>query len=361
MLSLSSLYGGVRDWVDDLEESTRSLCLLGIALGSGLIFTVAIVDNLTSLSESLRMARAELRAAVSLQNAPITEPDAALDTAGGSQQRTGLTPNLPDGEAVPETINDPARSTAFLEQRFKEAAFDLEAIRAGQKPVPRLSAGAVPVDLEDLVDIARRKTVFIQMVLPLILLENERILADRARLATLSDRSDWSAEDQAWLTELGAAYKTDANDFDTLLRRVDAIPPSLAIAQAAVESGWGTSRFAVEGNALFGQWVWGDTAQGIVPSDRSAGEDHKIRAFDTPYDAVASYALNLNRHPAYAHLRALRSEARAAGFLAAGTRLAAGLESYSEKGTDYINLIRRIIETNRLEPLDKARLGTKPA
>ncbi len=205
-----------------------------------------------------------------------------------------------------------------------------------------------------------RKRVFVQSLLPLILRVNERILAERRRLISLRDRleagSPVPSSERAWLDLLAARYGAEAGDFDDLLRRVDAVPPSLALAQAAEESGWGTSRFARDGNALFGQYTY-VKGEGIVPAKRSPGRRFEVKAFSALIDGVAGYAHNLNSHRAYSAFRAERAKMRAAGMPFDGAALAGSLLRYSERGEAYIKAIRRIIGTNDFGDFDRARLS----
>jgi Bax protein len=143
-------------------------------------------------------------------------------------------------------------------------------------------------------------------------------------------------------------------DFDRLRERVDAVPPSLALAQAAIESGWGGSRFAQSGNALFGQWTW--KGQGIVPSRRNAGASHKIKSFGHLMEAVWGYVNNLNSHRAYRGLRERRLALSAAGRRLSGAELAGALAQYSERGDAYIGDLLSIIRQNGLEAFDSASL-----
>jgi Bax protein len=143
-----------------------------------------------------------------------------------------------------------------------------------------------------------------------------------------------------------------------MIRRADIIPPSLALAQAAEESGWGTSRFALEGNALFGQWTFA-VKGALVPKNRDAGKAHRVRAFTSLLDAVRAYVRNLNTHKAYRHFRRERQALRQADRQLAGTVLARTLSSYSERGNKYVRTIQSIITGNQLQNLDKARLGGK--
>ena len=147
----------------------------------------------------------------------------------------------------------------------------------------------------------------------------------------------------------------DDIDFDTLVARVDVIPPSLVLAQAALESGWGTSRFAHEGNAVFGQRSW-DEDDGIVPEARRSDETHVVKSFDGLKDSVLAYLVNLNRHGAYRHLRQIRTALHSENLPLDGWTLAAGLDDYAEE-PDYIELVRSVIRFNKLTDFDNARLA----
>jgi len=268
-------------------------------------------------------------------------------------------PQLAALPVIPPVIVD-ARSVADLKAFFEERSYSLELVRQDGARVPRLLVATVPGDLSDMTDIKERKAVFIEMMLPLVLRANERIEADRARLhaikADLDTGSALSAEDETWLGVLGKDYKTDAGDIDSLIAKVDVVPPSLALAQAAVESGWGTSRFAREGNALFGQWTT-ERGNGMVPADRDADKRHKVRSFGTPLEAVLSYMKNLNTHAAYKGFRAERRKMRKDGRPLSGMTLAAQLKAYSERGEKYVELVRHIIQFNKLRTLNAARLA----
>jgi Bax protein len=261
----------------------------------------------------------------------------------------------------PQLARVPSSSVDQLETRFERYGYTLHTVKAEQAEVPRIVPETVPHDLQEIREVDRKKEVFLQMVLPLVLMVNERLSEQRERLSALQKKIEAGQsigrEQRAWLNEMYRIYKVEPGKMDRLLLRVDVVPPSLALAQAAIESGWGTSRFAREGNALFGQWVWGDDADGIVPEQRQEGKTHKIRAFETPLEAVAAYIKNLNTHRAYSKLRRMRSDLRAQGAGLNGLTLAGGLEAYSEKGQAYVDLVRQIIAANELRPLDKARLA----
>ena len=250
-------------------------------------------------------------------------------------------------------------SSDKLSDVFERIGYRLDGVRRHGE-VPRVFIATLPPDLSHIAMPADRKVMFIKSSLPLILHVNELILAERMRieiLATLSEAwIELDSEDVAWLEKLRKRHDLEKLDFEALLRRIDVIPPSLAIAQAAEESGWGTSRFAREGNALFGQRIY-KGKRGIVPKRRDDGERHKVRAFDHLIDGIKAYADNLNSHSAYASFRKAREKMRLAGVPIDGDELAKTLVRYSERREDYVRAIRQIIRTNGLQLFDKTRLG----
>lgn len=291
---------------------------------------------------------------------------AAVETFSGavaSQPVARYEPSPPHLTAVaasPELAFMVTPKIGDLEQAFRDAGYDLENVRKHSKPVPRLRLTTLPSGLDGLRNIKRRKELFLALTLPMVLEANAHIAAERRRLLlvveTVKSGQPLPPEVESWLTGLAERYKTDPDRLDVLLRRVDTVPVSLCLAQAAIESGWGTSRFAIEGNAIFGQWTTAG-GRGIVPAERAEGMTHKIRSFDRLSDSVAAYLLNLNTHRAYRKLRAMREEARTADKPVTGVDLTASLMSYSEKGADYVDLLRGVIRVNRLAPLDDAILG----
>jgi Bax protein len=199
-----------------------------------------------------------------------------------------------------------------------------------------------------------RKSQFFEFMRPLIREENARILEQRERLQALADEGEVGWLDRRWLRGLAEDYGLEAEEYEddtlmaALLRRVDAVPVSLALAQAAKESGWGTSRFARKGYNLFGQWCY-EPGCGLVPRSRGEGRSHEVRAFDSPRDSVASYLRNINTHPGYRELRRARAGLRAAGRPLSGLVLAEQLHRYSERGEAYVQEIKGLIRYNDLE------------
>jgi Bax protein len=246
-----------------------------------------------------------------------------------------------------------------LSSTFSELGYDLEAVLAGESRVPRLFLASLPADMAKVREVKVRKAIFFQTVLPLILQVNEEILAERRHLWQLRFRRSLGlrldAIDRLRLAALADRHGVERGDIDALLLHIDIIPPSLALAQAAEESGWGTSRFVREGNALFGQWTFSNNGQ-LVPGRRDAGKKHGIKAFDSLLDSVRAYSRNLNSHRAYRGLRALRAAMRRAGVPIDGATLTRTLLRYSQRGPAYVASIRSIIAVNKLRALDDARL-----
>ena len=199
-----------------------------------------------------------------------------------------------------------------------------------------------------------------RVILPLVLQANEDVHKDRARLLNLAARQgDLGQANRVWLLKLADTYGVEESDrrklFAELKRRVDIVPPSLALAQGAEESGWGTSRFALEGNAVFGQWTY-KQGQGIVPAQREAGKRHEIKAFSGLRNSIAAYVHNLNTHWAYVEFRTGRADARKGGGDLEGAMLIGTLHKYSQRGQDYIHTIKAIMRVNGFSVFDRARL-----
>jgi len=242
---------------------------------------------------------------------------------------------------------------------FEKLDYTPEAWQQGIREIPRAYIMAVghnwKVNSQN-IEVIQKKRIFFRALGPLVLRANEKILEDRERLLALDGGQDAASDDAAWLAELAGRYEVEAGDLDELKLRVDTVPPSLVLAQGAEESGWGTSRFAAEGNALFGQWTWG--GKGITPKEQRAGMgDYKIAAFDTPLESVEAYLLNINTHDSYRGLRDKRAEMRAQNATPTGWDLAETLTSYSERGPEYVKSLHAIMRVNKLQPADEATLA----
>ncbi|GAA4649198.1 glucosaminidase domain-containing protein [Kistimonas scapharcae] len=219
--------------------------------------------------------------------------------------------------------------------------------------------GSEMPDFGSIQDVKAKKAAFFGYMKPIVDAENQKIATDRTRIEQLSSQPALSETDKAWLTSVVKKYRLSLVDeltpqwYAALLERVDTLPVSLALAQAANESAWGTSRFAREGNNLFGQWCFSKGC-GLVPTQRSEGADHEVRKFDSVAGSVAAYLLNINTHAQYADLRALRAEARREDQPVTGIYLSPGLVRYSQRGEAYVHELMAMITGNGLEKYDVA-------
>lgn len=215
------------------------------------------------------------------------------------------------------------------------------------------SAGEhTPPDFAAIKSVQERKAAFFNYLEPIATQVNTKILEDRNRLLEITETPDsmgwW---DRRFVVQLAERYGTEPNDLETLLRRVDAVPVSLLLAQAANESNWGRSRFATKGKALFGQWCF-KPGCGMVPKGRPAGETYEVRSFSTYLDSVKAYVHNLNTGDAYRRLRDLREQKRQRLTSPKGVELAEGLSRYSTRGEEYVKEIQSMIRFNKLDRFD---------
>lgn len=208
-----------------------------------------------------------------------------------------------------------------------------------------------------------RKEAFFTYFLPLIEEQNEDLLETRSDVIKLASQGgQMSLFEELRVNRLADDYGIEdfnpenQSDWETLIRRVDVVPPSLALAQAANESAWGTSRFARQTNNYFGHWCFVEGC-GVVPERRPEGATHEVANFNSAAQSVARYMQNLNRHPAYTDLRVKRETLREQSQQISGLDLVSELESYSERGTDYVVELAEMIRFNGLEDLDRATAG----
>ena len=210
---------------------------------------------------------------------------------------------------------------------------------------------SLPKDLSSVEPTSRRKEIFLSSILPLVVKSNLDILNDRKILCEAIKNKDNKKKEEIAKKHYIDLSKIEKLMIDnTLIRKIDIVPISLVMAQAAAESGWGTSRFALEGNALFGQWTW-DKSKGIQPkfaSDQKAA----VRKFETLADSVNSYLSNLNTHIAYSSMRAKRNRNCNQKKLISGYELANWMGNYAVTRDEYIKLLRLIIKKNKLVLLD---------
>ena len=244
-------------------------------------------------------------------------------------------------------------SASTIEQLFKDTDYSLSEVRKNKKVKPiRLSL--LPNEIKQIESSKKRKNLFIQIILPLILEENSLILIDRKRLFSILNKNKNSKKEINWLNRKFKQYGVLNKDIPTLKVRMDIVPVSLAIAQAAKETGWGTSRFALEGNALFGQWTW--SGDGIKPAGAESNTKHKVMKFKVLKASVRAYQRNLNTHSSYKKFRQLRAQLRDDSEKLDSLLLAEQLDNYAETGKEYTKILKQIIEQNSLKDFDDVKL-----
>ncbi len=249
-----------------------------------------------------------------------------------------------------------------LRRIFALNNYDLDTLDSG---VPKLIVNTLPADLDRVNQTSEKKRIFFLTLLPMVLMANEEIQAERDQLHAVFSSFDEgrlpSAGELERLNVIQRKYKVkgdpliDCGAREKLLARVDILPPSLVLAQAANESAWGTSRFAQVANNIFGEWTFTPGA-GIVPENRPEGEIYEVRRFPTIYDSLKSYMRNLNTNRAYAPLRELRAEMRRQERPLLGTDLARGLIAYSTRREEYVAEIAAMIRHNKLFKLSQINL-----
>ena len=244
-------------------------------------------------------------------------------------------------------------SASTISQLFKETNYNLDDVRAN-KLVRPVALTWLPNEIKKIESTKKRKNLFIQIVLPLILEENNNIKLDRLKLFAIINKNNNTKLEKQWLNQKFKQYGIPSKDLSTLKIRMDEIPTSLAIAQAAKETGWGTSRFAQEGNALFGQWTW--SGKGIKPADAESDSTHKVMRFKVLQASVKAYQRNLNTHSSYKDFRSARAELRDEGKKLDSMILTEYLDKYAETGKEYVKILQQIIRQNNLTDFDDAKL-----
>ena len=244
-------------------------------------------------------------------------------------------------------------SAATIEELFKSTNYNLKDVRKN-KLVKPISLDLLPKEIVKIENTKKRKDLFIQIILPLVIDENNSIKLDRMKLFNILNKNKNTKIEQEWLNMKFKQYGVLKKDLSTLKIRMDEVPVSMAIAQAAKETGWGTSRFAQEGNALFGQWTW--SGEGIKPADAEDDSTHKVMRFKVLQASVKAYQRNLNTHSSYKGFRSARAELRDEGKKLDSMILSEYLDKYAETGKEYVKILQQIIRQNNLTDFDDAKL-----
>ncbi len=256
-------------------------------------------------------------------------------------------------EFIEEHDNAISLNAETTKNLFNDLDYDLKAVRAGQKVKP-IYLTKLPRDLKALGNTKDKRDLFIRIILPLVLDENNKIIDDRKKLFKILSKNFNTAGERVWLKRRFKEYKIDDQDLSKLKMRMDIIPVSIAIAQAANESGWGTSRFALEGNALFGQWTW--SKKGLSPKNQDSNTTHKVLQFQILKASVKAYKNNLNTHNAYKEFREERAKIREKDNVINGLLLVKYLKNYASIGEKYTAILADIIRKNSLTDFDNSDL-----
>jgi len=357
---LTELFNGIYN--QQINPKNAKTVIIGFFIIVGV--TTILITSLTELNEVKKMQKVEIK------KPDIKEPEIKKQETKKSEikktetKKKKIAKNKKKIEkekklkvkknSVAEVIlPDLNLKTETVLNLFKDVDYDLSQVR-NKKLVKPIYFTQFPKDLDELQNTRLKKETFIKIVLPLVVAENERILADRKKLKAILKKRITSDLEKQWLRQKLLEYKVKKGNMDELVRRIDIIPTSIALAQAAKESGWGTSRFALEGNALFGQWTWSDN--GIAPLNRENDKNHKILKFPILRASVKAYQNNLNTHKSYSNFRNKRLNMREKNKDITGLELTETLKNYAQTGTEYIKILNQIIRQNRLTDFEPVRL-----
>ena len=248
--------------------------------------------------------------------------------------------------------NDYNLNTLTVLNLFEDLDYDLDTVR-DSKLVKPIYFTRLPKDLDSIRSTKKKKETFLKILLPLIVAENEKIEKDKNFLMKILKENN-KPENKKWINKKYRDYKVSKKDINQLILKMDVIPISIALAQAAKESGWGTSRFALEGNAIFGQWTW--KGDGIEPLEKSSNQNHKILKFPLLRASVKAYITNLNTHNGYKDFRIKRFELRKQNKPLVGKELIDELDNYAQTGKEYTKVLRQIIEQNDLDEFETVEI-----
>ena len=294
---------------------------------------------------------------VSYSNIELNQKVLAIDELVDNESSKTINYNLSGNSEI--QIDKYDFTTDDLNKIFDKQKYYISSVR-DKKLVPNISINKFPKDFNLISSTKDKKSLFIRSLLPLIISENNKIIEANKRIKKIDNNTfEYIARDDAlWLKKQFKNYKVKSHHIDDLIAKVDIIPVSIALAQAAIESGWGTSRFVSEGNALFGQWSW-FKGSGIIPKKRDADETYEIKSFENLRQSVAAYMKNLNSHNNYSEFRVIRNNYRINNSEINSINLIKYLSNYAEN-TDYSKILERIIKKNNLQEFDQVEIYLLP-
>ena len=345
---LTDLFNGIYNQKINSNKANRAIIGFFVIVG---IVTV-VISGVTTFNSPNKINKNEI---VKKQE-PTIEPKLKeqKEVKKPDIKREVKKPTIKKKEKVTEIIlPDLNLKTETVLNLFKDVDYDLKTVR-NEKKIKPIYFTQFPKDLDEIQNVQLKKETFIKIVLPLIVAENEKILEDRFKLTSITARKITTDKEKQWLRQKFLEYKVKKGNVNELKTKMDIIPASIALAQAAKESGWGTSRFALEGNAIFGQWTW--NGKGIAPLNRDKSKNHKILKFPILRASVKAYKKNLNTHNSYVKFREMRKNLREKNKNITGLELTKTLDNYAETGSEYTKILEQIINQNKLMDFELVRL-----
>ena len=312
-----------------------------------LIFSGFYIKSLITNVDSLKISL-EIKSDKKVIDEKIKKNKTAKNPNNSKKEDTKNLAKLQNDENSSLADNDYNLNTQTVLNLFEDLEYDLDYVR-NKKKVKPIYFTRLPKDLDTIKSVKTKKETFLQILLPLVVAENEKIKEDRQYLLKILKENE-SEKKKKWLNKKYKAYKVSDKNINQLIEKVDIIPTSIALAQAAKESGWGTSRFALEGNAIYGQWTW--NGDGIEPLEKTKDQNHKILKFPLLRASVKAYITNLNTHRGYKNFRLKRAELRKQNKKLTGLELIHELENYAQTGKQYTKILAQIIKQNDLEELE---------
>ena len=350
----TNLFHGIYNQQINRNKSGKVIIIFFAVIGVSTIVVTSINTFLnTEKTEQVQVVKKEKK----LKKVEIEKPkvkEKKLEKAEIVKPKVKEKKEVKKKEKAPGLIlPDLNLKTATVLNLFEDVNYDLNTVRYEKKVKP-IYFTQFPKDLDEIQSVKLKKETFIKIVLPLVVAENERILDDKFKLKKITAKKDTTDQEKQWLRQKFLEYKVKKGNVDELKNRIDIIPVSIALAQAAKESGWGTSRFALEGNAIFGQWTW--NGKGIEPLLKDKTKSHKILRFPILRASVKAYQNNLNTHKSYVKFREKRKTLREKKAKISGLELTKTLINYAETGSEYTKILAKIIIQNRLADFETVRL-----
>ncbi len=353
--SLTNLFHGIYDQQINKSKVGKTIVVFFIIVGATTIIIsgVSTFKNLGKVEEKVVLQKEEKNTKPKIEvKKEIKKPEIKKEVKKPKVKKPQVKQEE-DDRVNAVILPDLNLKTSTVLNLFEDVNYNLNEVRK-RKRVKPIYFTQFPKDLDEIQSVKLKKETFIKIVLPLIVAENEKILEDKFKLKKIVSKKMTSDDEKQWLRQKFLEYKVKNGDVKELSDRVDIIPNSIALAQAAKESGWGTSRFALEGNAIFGQWTW--TGKGIEPLLKEKHKKHKILRFPILRASVKSYLKNLNTHKSYKKFREKRGKMRSANRPIRGLKLIDTLDNYAETGSEYIKILEKIITQNRLTDFEPVKL-----